>query len=335
MSKTFPWKHELATGNTAEEELRELYFQGYLDHEMKSLLAAIVGQELSMAALRHKREAMGLTKSKHGIPLVPRPTGRRYDKVPTIDEPCLVMADLHVPYHDSTWCNKVIHLALLWGIKNLVLAGDLMDLASLSRHVPHYGVEEESLEDNLDLGGRVFDALVEFERILYISGGHELWLLRHLKESLSMARFARMFTDLEQLEASPYHKCKIGSEWHISHPKNVSVIPARIPFFLVRKHRKNVAIGHDHVWGMVQDDSGENVGVSIGVCCDPLRLAYVALEDTTRPAVTQGALIIKNGKPWLLSPKWTDFEALRSIVWPGEQMDEERIRWIDKLWKRG
>jgi hypothetical protein len=226
---------------------------------------------------------------------------------------------LQIPFHDAAWCNRVIDLAILWGIKNCVLAGDILDMAALKPFAPFFVKEGAkipvSLEGELVDAGKVFDALAAFEKVLYISGGHELRLLRKLDQSIAASRFAAMFTSLPQLEMSAYHKCEIGHDWHISHPKNQSVIPARVPFFLVRKHRKNVAIGHDHVWGAVQDESGKNIAISIGVCCDPNRLDYVALQDSTRPVVMQGALIIKRNYPWLLSPKWTDFAALRAIDW--------------------
>lgn len=316
----FPWKRRLATGETAEEALETLYYEARTDQEMASLLSVVVGQKVSMVAVRQKRQNLGLGKGLGGVPLIRPSTAPPYDQPPQIEGDTLVMCDLHVPFHDAPWCNRVIGLALTWDVKNLVLGGDILDLVTLRHFAPHFTKSKDekkkvptSLEDELIEAGEVFDALAAFEKVLYISGGHELRLLRKLDRTIAISRFAAMFTDLPQLEMSAYHKCDIGQDWHISHPRSTSVIPGRVPFFLVRKYRKNVGIGHDHVWGMVQNDSGENVAISIGVCCDPTRLDYVALQDTTRPAVSQGALIIKRNKPWLLSPKWSDFAALRSI----------------------
>ena len=313
-----PWKIQLATGETAEDALEQLYYEGRTDEEMAALLGVMTGKSLSVSSARQKRRAMGLHKSGQGIPLMKSSSAPKYDEPPRIDGDVLILCDLHVPFHDATWCNKVIGLALLWGVPNLVLAGDILDLVALRHFAPYFAELGEkkvpdSLEEEFTQAGSVFDALAGFEKILYISGGHELRLLRKLDRSVAVSRFAAMFTDLPQLEMSAYHKCEVGNNWHISHPKNASVIPGRVPFFLVRKHRKNVAIGHDHVWGQVQDESGDNIAISIGVCCDPARLDYVALQDTTRPAVTQGALIIKRNYPWLLSPKWSDIKALRTI----------------------
>lgn len=318
--RQFPWKEPLATGETPEEALEALYYEGHSDKEIASLLSVVAGCSLTVNAACQKRKGLGLSKGLDGSPLMKPPDTPLYDEVPHVEGDTLIMCDLHVPFHDAVWCNRVIGLASVWNIQTLVLAGDVLDLSALKVFAPHFtdkaGISPDSdLETELVTAGRVFDALTGFEKVLYISGGHELRLLRKLDSSIAIQRFAKMFTDLPQLEMSAYHKCSIGLDWHISHPKNVSVIPARVPFFLVRKHRKNCAIGHDHTWGMVQDESGNNIAISIGACCDPGRLDYVALQDTTRPAVCQGALIIKNNKPWLLSPKWTDFQALRSIEW--------------------
>jgi hypothetical protein len=317
--RTFPWGEPLATGETPTEILETLYYEGKKDGEIAALLSVIAGRELSRGAATQKRQSMKLGKSVHGAPLIAPSSAPQYDEPPRIEGDALVMTDWHVPYHDAPWCNRCVGLAQVWGVRNLVIAGDFLDLNTLKSFAPHFqdreGETVVSLEGEFDDACRIFDALAGFEKILYISGGHELRLLRRLEWPLAVSRFARLFTDLPQLEMSAYHKCEIGEEWHVSHPKNVSVIPARVPFFLIRKHRKNCAIGHDHVWGMVQDESGTNVAVSIGVCCDPARLDYVALQNSTRPAVCQGALVIKDGYPWLLSPRWTDFQALRSIKW--------------------
>lgn len=312
------WTERLASGETAEEVLEALYYEDRTDQQCAVLIGAMLGRKITESAVRQKRQSMGLGKGSDGAPLIKPATSSRYDKVPRLDGDTLVLGDIHVPYHDGPWLNRCISLALLWGCKNCLLAGDIVDLSCFSSFTPFFlgeADEEIDLEGQFEQAGRIFDALDEFEKVLYICGGHEMRILRYLREKISVSRFAAMFTSLPQLEMSAYHKAQIGDDWHISHPRNVSVIPARVPFFLVRKIRKNVAIAHDHVWGAVQDESGKNIALSIGVACDPKRLDYIALRDNTRPQVCQGALIIKNNYPWLLSPKWTDFKALRSIKW--------------------
>ena len=216
---------------------------------------------------------------------MPASTMPRFDDPPRVDGDALVMADHHVPFHDAEFCNRALDLALLWGVPNLVLAGDVVDLAAFSPFAPQFDGVEVGLEEEFEMACKVFDALAGFGRVLWLAGNHEVRILRHLKASVKMSRLASMFTDLEQLETTPYHHCRVGDDWHVTHPGNISVIPARVPFFLIRQKRKNVASGHDHRWGMVQDESGQNVAVSIGVCADPARLGYGALRDTTRPAV--------------------------------------------------
>lgn len=317
----FRWSTTLASGETAGEALEALYYDGYTDEHIAALLSVMTGQSISMQSVRQKRRSMGLGKSLQGAPLVRPSTAPRYDKTPRIEGDCLILCDLQIPFHDAGWCNRCIQLALLWKVPNLILAGDILDLNALKHFAPFFAhvtgdkpqLPPATLEEELGQAAQVFDAFACFGKVLYISGGHELRLLRKLDSSLAISRLASMFTALPQLETSAYHRCEVGKNWLISHPKNTSVIPGRVPFFLVRKFRKNVAIGHDHVWGQVQDDSGENIAISIGVCCDTKRLDYVALMDSTRPAVSQGALIIKRGYPWLLSPKWSDFSALRTV----------------------
>ena len=68
--RLFPWGTKLATGETPEQELENLYYEGRMDSEIATLLGAMVGQRLTESAARQKRQAMGLSKGQDGVPLM-------------------------------------------------------------------------------------------------------------------------------------------------------------------------------------------------------------------------------------------------------------------------
>lgn len=312
------WDVRLASGQTPEEVLEDLHYGGLKDEQAARILTVMVGQKVTQAALKCKRQALGLTKDNHGIPLVAKSSRPVFDDPPTIEGDALILFDCHVPFHDSVWINRCIGLALHWGIKKLVLGGDILDMDALCAFAPYFKEKQVDLGEEVQEAEEFFNALKCFEEILWFAGGHERRFLRRLMSALGMERLAKMIITLEQLRASSYHHCFVVSgrkKIAIVHPKNLSRIPARVPTFLCRKFRLSVAGGHDHVWGITQDESGKDWTCSVGVSADPNRLSYVRLETNTRPEVTQGALIIRDGFPWLLHPRFTDFRALRSVKW--------------------
>uniref|UniRef100_A0A6M3L9H7 Calcineurin-like phosphoesterase domain-containing protein n=1 Tax=viral metagenome TaxID=1070528 RepID=A0A6M3L9H7_9ZZZZ len=237
----------------------------------------------------------------------------RYDKPPKFPPDCLILCDSHIPYHDAKFINKALVLAQNWKLPNLLLAGDVMDMAALSffSHKP-----TEILSKELDAGENFFKSVGEiFERILMLMGNHERRFLHYLREQLGMKYLMRLL-DERKAVVSEYSYAFV-EDWLVGHPRNASVIPGRVPVFLSRKYpRFNVASGHGHLAGMAYCEDGERLAIDIGCSVDPKRLDWISENLGTRPALAQGALILKKTErgvvPWWLHPK-SDFEAMRRM----------------------
>lgn len=237
----------------------------------------------------------------------------RYDKPPKFPSDCLILCDSHIPYHDAKFINKVLVLAQNWKLPNLLLAGDVMDMAALSffSHKP-----TETLSKELDAAESFFKIAGEiFENILMLMGNHERRFLHYLKEQLGMKYLMRLL-DEHKAVVSEYSYAFV-EDWLVGHPRNASVIPGRVPVFLSRKYpRHNVASGHGHLAGMAYCEDGERLAIDIGCSVDPKRLDWISENLGTRPSLAQGALILKKTErgtfPWWVHPK-TDFEAMKGI----------------------
>jgi len=83
--------------------------------------------------------------------------------------------------------------------------------------------------------------------------------------------------------------------------------PASVATRLVAKHNCHVAVGHDHVCGAMLTEDARHWAISTGVCLMPKKLDYTTLTDNTRWKVAQGALIIRDGWPELLTPDCPDY----------------------------
>ena len=216
----------------------------------------------------------------------------------------LVIADMHAPFHDAAFMNAVIGLAARLRCDTCVIAGDLVDWASFSVFGRVLGVEAaEEIESARQIVHSIADT---FENVIYFAGNHEERLGRKMDHLLPITQTMGWFVDQANVQLSEYHYCEIvngNEEWYIEHPKNTSVIPTRVAQFLCSKYLKHIIMGHNHLWGMTRDKSGQFYAIETGICADPKKLQYLQMIHNTRPEVVQGAVMILEGVPLLLSAK--------------------------------
>ena len=218
------------------------------------------------------------------------------------------MGDVHCPFHDAHWMDRVIGLALKRGVRQVILAGDFADFNAFSSFGRDVGIDADA---ELDALSALMDALIAtFERVYYIAGNHDVRPLRVLKDAgLSAPALMRLFAprpDDKHFFTSDYHWCRLtsgGVPWQIEHPKNASVNATIVPKALAAKYGCHVIGTHGHTWGMTRDVSGRYFAVDSGICADPLRLGYTQLIHNTRPLQQQGAVIVQDGLPLLVSPQ--------------------------------
>lgn len=262
--------------------------------------------------------------TRHGIYLsVPVSRREKFNKPEIIREPCLCIFDSQIPFHDADFLNRLLELAVDWGIRQGISGGDFFNMTAFSRFFENPSDKVWSKERNeaYQTCCAMHDAIRKW---LMVKGNHDDFLLKKLEEQMDhediLSLVDRRSGALSGFKATDYYYCEVrfgGSVWRISHPRNVSVIHGRIPQRLCERYHCNVASGHGHLAGMSPDYSGKYLACDVGVTCDPMRLDYVSLRDSTRPAQCQGALILQQGddgkcKPYHILPD-ADFQALKRL----------------------
>lgn len=222
----------------------------------------------------------------------------------TVEGDILVLADLHIPCQDTPFIERVVELALRWRVPNLGIAGDLVDFEAVSDW-QHYGDRAIPVTQEIEMARRTLEVLSkEFERVVYCAGNHERRLIRRL-DAVDTLREAMGLWTPDQIDFTDYQWFRVisgGVEYLVEHPRNVSVVPTRVAHMLAVKYNRNVIAGHGHLWGMTRDVSGRLWAIDSGAACDPKRLAWANKVHGTRPAMLQGAVIVRGGIPVLLSP---------------------------------
>jgi hypothetical protein len=288
-------------GTEAWEELVARYQEPTTDAHQ---LARELGYK-SVGSLYSAMVRLGILR---GVPFSPK---KRYDDAPQIEDDVLVTADEQMPFHDAEFIMRVLEVAHAWGIKHGISAGDTMNGTAFSKF--GYKPADANWKEEVEITRKCLLAMHQaVPDWLLLMGNHTVHIIKQLNEQIGMCDIIKLLDRPKGIRGTDYYYCFVNSTWRISHPRNISVIPGRVPSMLAAKFGMNVAAGHGHLVGIYPWNKW--VAVDIGICCDPLRLDYNAQRDNTRPAMQQGALILKHGndgilRPHLLSPCWTDWVA--------------------------
>lgn len=276
-------------------------------------------KEVNMTLLSYKKmaESVGWRRPPRGR--VTDSDKPRYKNPPRFKGERLVLTDAQVPFHNATFINKCIDLALAWGIKSCLLAGDIFDVTAFAGEKFHTK-PSDTFRVELSEGRKFVKAIADaFDEEDLLTGNHEKRFRHFMREQLMAEEFKLLLRAPENVSFSDYGYCFLEN-WMVGHPRNVSVIPGRIPFFLSRKFPTyNMATGHGHLQAITMAEDGKRIVVDIGSCADFSKLDWVAMDINTRPSMVMGALILaRNSISGKLVPtllwEWSDWEALKRMA---------------------
>ena len=289
MTSTQPW--------TPAEALlcQTLTEQGYDSAEIARVFAERGITRTQKAIMRLKSR-----KGWHGkVPESPV----RLSSPPVLRGDALLLFDVHSPCHDAEWINRCVDLARRWGVRKLGVGGDLVDFTAFSafQKSGEYDVATE-----IAATARILETLEScFDEVVYSAGNHEVRLSRLTDWLLPVESAVRLFLKAGKttFTRSFWFTLESGGEtFYIEHPRNVSVNQTIVPARLAAKYSVHVIAGHGHLWGQGRDVSGRYWAIDAGICADPERLEYYQMQHNVRPAMQQGAVIVRQGVPVLLSP---------------------------------
>ena len=173
-----------------------------------------------------------------------------------IDESCLILGDVELPFHHADFINNCIRLAKHWRIDTLILAGDFIHWASLA----FFPDSEKDVEKEIEQIGLSIRPFIEsFSKVVWISGNHEKRVTNAMDRLLSLKYTSRLIipSDLAELfkarvTTSDYFYCWVGQNWKIIHPKATNTVPANAARNIAERQECNVIMTHDHLVGVQQ-----------------------------------------------------------------------------------
>lgn len=286
------------------------------------------------------------------MPMITASPYPSYDHPLVTEGDALIITDPEFPFHHADFLNRVFELAVTWGITNLIIGGDVLHFNSLSKWEANWqrpvksGISEDAEAELLSLeldpsqrqqlvdiilrnapekndgnaGEELQHAQKElvkigqiFKDVVYVLGNHDGRFLSALNSPL-FADSLLKFIDLRDpcWRIGPFYFSKLvsgGREFRIEHPRSAAKNTAHR---LADRYNTSIIMGHSHrlIWEM--NTSGQHYAVQTGMTCDEDKMPYAAQRSSNSDAHVLGAVIVRDGYPWLLQTD-TPFNLMKKM----------------------
>jgi hypothetical protein len=152
-----------------------------------------------------------------------------------------------------------------------------------------------------------------FDKFVWVLGNHEGRLLRAINSPVMPSELLNLMKLEEgKWQIAPFYYCLLNTPkgtFRITHPKSAANGAAR---GLASQYFQHIIMGHSHKIFFDYDPSGTYFAIQCGHTVDENRLAYCAQRDAKRDSHKLGAVIIKNGYPYLLTEQ-LDWERMKRL----------------------
>lgn len=241
------------------------------------------------------------------------------------DEPCVIISDLHIPYTDYEFAEKVYTAIHAINAKRIFIVGDLFhgEQKSPWRKLKGALFRATPLRQDLDIAQRYLEGMIDLgvEEIYITCGNHDEWLLLDFEGHLAFDDIISMFMS-EKLRGrvivSPYDRITIwhgGQRWTAVHQRDVSVYNLNIGNELAQKYQSNMIITHQHSTALGFDRFDRYVIVDIGGLHDPAKTAYLMQTRKTRvPTRSFCTLLGGMVSLWTKDPRLTAWDAIEALA---------------------
>jgi len=206
---------------------------------------------------------------------LPKPIKMKYEPyiLPKVNNNCLILSDLHIPFHDKEAVKLALEYGKQKGINTIIFLGDVVDMYELSffQKEPHMATFEQEREQFWLLIEYIYTILPGI-KIFYYEGNHEMrfqhYMLNHAPEIFGVSEFSiRYLFNLDELGITwigDKQTIKAGKlnllHGHEYLYNSVSVNPAK---WLFLRAKDNAMMGHRH---QVNSHSGNVINGHVITC---------------------------------------------------------------------
>lgn len=217
----------------------------------------------------------------------------------------IVLGDCEIPDHDAELLEAAADIGEKYGIKDLVLNGDIVAVDWLSDWFKTFAVPA-----TLDMELGPFERIIgeycnRFERVFENEGNHERRLPHKVMGNISIHHLLQhRFKNLQWTRYSYIYVASCGPNgkgddqtWLVCHQDNYSKVPFSVPLELCSINLCHVIAAHNHRLGKVRHKSGKFWAIEGGFCRDVNRTLYKVARKNRHPNWTAGFVMVLDGIP--------------------------------------
>ena len=225
----------------------------------------------------------------------------------------MIVGDVHVPDTDYGFASLVARVAERHKLTQLIIAGDFFNMDAFSTHPP---IVRSACWHEEKAAGRALleDWMESFSQIWVITGNHERRLTKISNAEFDIIDEFQMLTSSSKVEASNWGWCEVvsgGIPWRVTHSASYRQAQLSMASDLAVKFQTNVISHHEHHLAKGWDKYGRYCVVNNGTLVDPLKLAYVQMDDKPMAGMVNGFTVLQNGTPYLYGrPPFTDWDKM-------------------------
>jgi hypothetical protein len=258
----------------------------------------------------------------------------REDQI-TLDGNAVIISDVHVGRHDPKLLLRAMKVGKIHGIRRLIIAGDLIDFNTISKH-PSEGGPQLSPAQAIVLALKVLDKMAAwFNEIVVLKGNHDERLQklvmrvadkRHkdweeqiladlakddMEKYQHRARYVyilkRMLEDnvphlADVVEFLPAPVCFVEGPspdmppWRVTHPRLYSRKAPETERRLAIKFDQPVLGTHGHIFGKSITPNGKYPVCQFGCSTKPESHLYLFENETDHPKWINGFAVVQEGR---------------------------------------
>lgn len=222
----------------------------------------------------------------------------------------IVLSDIHLPLADYNLLNRAVRDAQARGITTCIIAGDLLNMDTLSLHETKQR-EDGELSTEIDAANQFMSDLLDtFERVILTRGNHDERWARALGNHL---RFAQSMRNLlwevpadkqERLIILDGDGCYVHTsegKWLFCHTRSYSRISTKVPSDIAMVEMCHVGAGHRHHFGATFAPNGFQV-LELGGFFDGSRTEYLHYYKSNHPRWQKGWVVFEGGRIVAMPP---------------------------------
>ena len=241
----------------------------------------------------------GVEKDNGGLPL--------FIGHPEIDGDAVIVSDVHAPFTDYNFAEKPNEVGEHYGVKTLIIAGDLLDSGTQNKF--RKKVRPPTFSTDLEMGRRLLEYWADwFDTIWFEPGNHDDWFLENEDGDIDindMYHLLRGDSLRGKFIVTPYDRITLNSSgelWTIPHQAENSVNSLTVGEKLAWKYQTNMIVPHQHNHADGYDRYGRYIIVDIGGLHDENKMAYMTLKTSTRPKFDKSFAVVKDGGYAIITP---------------------------------